>query len=74
MTMDAQFSTYYTKIQGHEVEIYEDATIIIEVDCCCGHTVELAVTANDLVELARQAKMFRDRRTVYMVKKKAKTS
>ena len=64
--LDPKFSTGYAVLNGAEVEIGEDGKVIIEIDC---HRDYIAVTIEELEEVVRQAKMFRDRRTAYKGRK-----
>ena len=64
---DVEFSTWYTKINGYEVEITEDGYFYFEETKIFG--VEFSL--NEISELVRKAKMFRDRRIAYKAKQQA---
>jgi len=66
--MDVKSSSYDTELDGCEVRIYEQQELRIKATCRHGHKIYLHVTANQLLELSRQAKIFNDRRTTYKAK------
>ena len=66
--MDVKSSSYDTKLNGCDVRIYEQQELRIKAICRHGHKTYLHVTANQLLELSRRAKIFNDRRTAYKAK------
>lgn len=59
---DFAFSTAYFEFVGYGGEIDEEGIVDIEVPCSCGHITVLSMTADQLNTIAKQAKLFYDKR------------
>ena len=60
----------FLEVAGYIGKINEDAIIDIDVPCACGGVAVLSLTADQMGEIVRQAKMFRDRRTFWKMQQK----
>jgi len=65
---DPEFSVGDFEVQSYEGDI-DDAGIQVYVPCSCGAMTTVYLTIEEWDEIVRQAKMFRDRRTVVTERK-----